>query len=601
MGRFSGLAACIAALAWMTLSSDGVMARGAVCPSVTIIPPTGLSFNRPGGTGLIRVFAPIPDCTWTATSSAPWVTFPDGATGAGIAWLRYLVAAAPPSADNRTATVTISGGNAETYQVFQSGRITGDTGWMQSPVGWNASPSTAAIAQPFVVSGYAIDDRATSGTGVSSVQIFYVGNTGFHPLGTALYGASRPHIGETHGSQFENSGYELTVTGIPPLGTAPTASYSIQAFGVSSVDGLQFGAGATRVSIIDPAFAAAPGTLAFGAATAGATVTAVTPPQAITLSGFGWTVGWTASADQPWMLLSRSSGTGPGRLDVAIDSTHPAFPSSGVLLGSVRVDAPGVPGAPIDIPVRVDVYQGTTTAPPNGAFDPPPSFASGAVPLTGWALDDVGVAGVSIYRPSTPQEGGTGLVFVGEGTFVDGARPDVAAAFPQAPQKTRAGWGLMLLSNALPGGGNGTFTFYAFARDAEGKQTLLGARATTSNNAGSTLPFGALDAPAPGATVSGVSTFAGWVLAPFPASVLSVGVFVDGQRIGAAQYGTARPDVAALFAGPTGPPDANAAGLRFTMDTRQFANGLHTIALVALANDGSVTGLASRYFIVHNP
>ncbi|MCA1650152.1 MAG: BACON domain-containing protein, partial [Acidobacteria bacterium] len=245
MRRFGGLAAGMAALAWMTLSSGGVMARGAVCPSVTIVLATGLSFNRPGGTGLIRVFAPIPDCTWTATSSAPWVTFPDGATGAGSAWLRYLVAAAPPSADNRTATVTISGGNDATYQVFQSGRITGDTGWMQSPVGWNASPSTAAIAQPFVVSGYAIDDRAPSGTGVSSVQIFYVGNTGFHPVGTALYGASRPHIGETHGSQFENSGYELTVTGIPPLGPAPAASYSIQAVAVSSVDGSQLGAGAT--------------------------------------------------------------------------------------------------------------------------------------------------------------------------------------------------------------------------------------------------------------------------------------------------------------------------------------------------------------------
>jgi len=179
VGRFGGLAACIAAGAWMTLSSNGVMARGAVCPSISII-PTGLSFTRPGGTGLIRVIAATPDCTWNATSSAPWVTFPNGATGAGTAWLQYLVAAAAPSADHRTATVAVSGGNVPTYQVFQSGRITGDTGWMQSPVGWNASPSTAAIAQPFVVSGYAIDDRATTGTGVSSVQIFYNGVWNVH-------------------------------------------------------------------------------------------------------------------------------------------------------------------------------------------------------------------------------------------------------------------------------------------------------------------------------------------------------------------------------------------------------------------------------------
>ena len=37
-------------------------------------------------------------------------------------------------------------------------------------------------------------------------------------------------------------------------------------------------------------------------------------------------------------------------------------------------------------------------------------------------------------------------------------RPDVAALFPNSPQNTRAGWGYLMLTNFLPGLGNGTFT-----------------------------------------------------------------------------------------------------------------------------------------------
>jgi hypothetical protein len=455
------------------------------------------------------------------------------------------------------------------------------------------------VAQPFRISGFAIDDFATTGTGISSVDIVYVDDTGFHSLGTATYGLSHPHMGQTRGTQFTDSGYELLVSGIPPGGPGFDSSFSIQAFAHSSVDGSLIASGATRVSIVDPSLTVAPASLQFGAASTSGAAPAVTPAQSLTVQGFGWTTPWTASTTQPWIRLSAPSGTGPGPFDVSIDPAQ--VPASGVLLGSIHIDAGGVPGAPIDIPVRVDAYFASSTAPPFGAFDFTPSPTANAVPLTGWALDDVGVTGVSIYRSASQFESGQSLVFIGDATFVDGARPDVAAAFPNTPQKTRAGWGYMLLSNVLPGGGNETLTFYAFARDAEGKQTLIGTRAVTLANATGDQPFGALDAPAPGETVSGVFTFAGWAVTPQPRSVTRVSIHLDGQFIGTTQYGLARPDVAALFGGPGGPLDANTPGFQFTLDTRGLANGLHTIAVLAFDNSNAVAGLGSRFFTVKNP
>jgi hypothetical protein len=473
----------------------------------------------------------------------------------------------------------------------QIGRTTGDTGWLQSPAGWTSSPSTATLAPPFRISGYAIDDRAATGTGVSSVDLSYIDNGVFVPLGTALYGASHPHLVDTHGARFEPAGYELTVS-------MPPGTYTVRAIGRSTFDGSPTFAGSTTVTTIAPSASVGPADLQFGAAMTAGTPTRVTPAQTLALSGFGTAVAWTASSQQPWIQLSATTGTGPGHLDVIVDPA--LLPASGIVTGGVRINVPGV-SPPIDVPVRVDVYPATATAAPFGSFDGAPSPASGAVPLTGWALDDVGVTGVAIYRSASVLEAGSSLVFIGDATFVQGARPDVASAYPQAPQKTRAGWGYMLLSNVLPGGGNETLTFYAFARDIEGRQTLLGSRSVTLTNAAVFDPFGAIDAPSPGGTASGVYTVTGWVVAPRPARIADVRVYIDGQLMGTAAYGLARPDVAAALAGPAAPVDAAAAGFRFTIDMAGFVPGLHTIAVVGEANGTGSGGIGSRYFVVRQP
>jgi hypothetical protein len=247
------------------------------------------------------------------------------------------------------------------------------------------------------------------------------------------------------------------------------------------------------------------------------------------------------------------------------------------------------------------------TSAPFGAIDTPLEGAavSGDMALTGWVMDDVWAIGPVIYRDALPGEnsspGTPGKVFIGSATRVSGARPDVQAAYPTLPENDRAGFGLMVLTNALPNGGNGTFTFHAMVRDSL-RQTWLGPRTVTIDNASSPLPFGAIDTPASGETVSGVIAVQGWAMTPgsamIPVDGSSIDVVVDGVVVGHPSYNHARPDVQALFPGYT---NSSAPGGVFMLDTRTMTNGLHTIAWVVRDNAGNAKGIGSRFFTVQNP
>ena len=124
------------------------------------------------------------------------------------------------------------------------------------------------------------------------------------------------------------------------------------------------------------------------------------------------------------------------------------------------------------------------TAAPFGSFDYPANGSSspgGTVALQGWALDDLGVTQVQIYRDPVGGEtpGPNGKVLVGDATQVPGLRPDVEAVYPNYPYVYKAGWSYDLLTGPLPSGGVGTFTFYAYALDADGRSSLLGSRTLT--------------------------------------------------------------------------------------------------------------------------
>jgi hypothetical protein len=244
---------------------------------------------------------------------------------------------------------------------------------------------------------------------------------------------------------------------------------------------------------------------------------------------------------------------------------------------------------------------------PFGSFDTPAQGASGlagSLAVTGWALDDVRVKRVEVYRSPVGGEptGPNGKVYVGDATFVPGARPDVAAAFANFPGADRAGWGYMLLTNMLPAGGNGTFTLHAYASDDDAQSTLLGSRTITCSNATATRPFGTIDTPVQGGTVSGTITSFGWALTPgtavVPFDVSTIAVHVDGVPVGGpTAYGLPRADIDSLFPGYTN--TGHAVGYR-VIDTTALANGLHTLAWVVSDSQGRADGIGSRYFWVLN-
>ncbi len=233
-------------------------------------------------------------------------------------------------------------------------------------------------------------------------------------------------------------------------------------------------------------------------------------------------------------------------------------------------------------------------AAPFGSFDTPgdSDIAVGEVPVTGWALDDGGVASVDIYVNSA---------YVGSATFIEGARPDVADAYPNYPNSNRAGWGYMLLSNFLPNQGTGTFVFTAYARDRDGNSTLLGTKSVIFRNSTSAKPFGTIDTPQQGETVSGVITNFGWALTPWPNSIptdgSTIGVYVDGQYIGHPVYNNYRADIAGAFPGFK---NSNGAVGYIRIDTRTLTNDIHILGWLVRDSAGNVEGIGSRYFTVRN-
>jgi hypothetical protein len=240
---------------------------------------------------------------------------------------------------------------------------------------------------------------------------------------------------------------------------------------------------------------------------------------------------------------------------------------------------------------------------PFGTMDTPAAGAivSGEMAVTGWAIDDGGVASVDIYRAAiAPEPAGT-QIFVGQATFVRGARPDLQAAYPSYPDSDAAGWGLMVLTNMLPNGGTGTYTIYAYATDYSGLRALIGTRQVTGANSSSVLPFGTIDTPAQGATVSGTLVNFGWALTPQPKTIpmdgSTIDVYVDGSLVGHPVYNQFRQDLAGLFPGLKN--TSGALGY-FIMDTRTLADGLHTIAWVIRDDGGQSAGVGSRYFRVQN-
>jgi len=161
----------------------------------------------------------------------------------------------------------------------------------------------------------------------------------------------------------------------------------------------------------------------------------------------------------------------------------------------------------------------------------------------------------------------------------------------------------MMLTNFLPDGGNGTFRIHAIAADLEGHAVTLGTKTIICDNANAVKPFGAIDTPAQGGTVSGSDYINfGWALTPLPNTIpidgSTIQVWVDGVSLGHPVYNQYREDTATLFPNYN---NSNGAVGYFYLDTTLYENGVHTIAWSAADDAGNADGIGSRYFTIMNP
>ncbi len=304
----------------------------------------------------------------------------------------------------------------------------------------------------------------------------------------------------------------------------------------------------------------------------------------------GGTLNWSATDSASWLNCSPASGTGAGVLTVGIE---PSGLSVGEYYGTVRISAPGASSTTVT--VALTVKSASQDEAPMGEFVTPADGAlvSSSVPVTGWVIDDVDVSSVRIFCDDS---------YVGDAVFVEGARPDIAGSFPRYPKNYQAGWGYMLLTHFLPGGGNGSYTLSAKAFDSAGNEVHLGYKNIYVDNDNADNPFGAIDTPAQGGSASGsYFTCSGWVLTPWPNRIpdngSTINVYMDGVKMGTASYNHYRHDIAGLF---TGYANSSGAGGWYNFDTTAYCNGVHSIYWVATDNAGNADGIGSRYFTILN-
>ncbi len=369
--------------------------------------------------------------------------------------------------------------------------------------------------------------------------------------------------------------------------------------------------------------------------------------------------GWNSVSSDTSVatITSGASSSGPGGASYAVGASAVARSATLTIAGQT---------------FSLTQNAGSSAIPAFGQVDTPVQNAAGvqgAIAVTGWSLDNVGVAGVQVFRNCLALEPqgncqmvlGNSVVYIGDAAFLDGARPDVAAAYPTYPQNTRAGWGYLLLTPLLPHvpkgqvyGGQGALTLYAVATDAEGNRTLLGRSPNPASTDYSTptlitmandsiaKPFGAIDTPGQGQTISGIFNNFGWAITPdlnaivdstdilIPANGSTMTVFIDGLPVSLVAYNQCRgtvgnpvpsgvycnDDVSNIFGNPSPQPvattrtsnptlfrnldSASAPIGAYTFDTAALSNGLHTIAWSVSDSAGRTEGIGSRFFNVLN-
>jgi hypothetical protein len=542
---------------------------------VTGFDPPEVNVPAAGGSFSFIVLTSSPTCQWSVGNFSAMMSFPQPLSGKGPTTVTVASVIPNLSLSSRSLLLVIGG---RTLPVTQAGA--------------DCVLSGVPPAAPIPANG----GQAT----------LTVNGTGPHCTGYSVETESGNHITFQSGQTGTSLPATVTFTA-----DANTGAFSVTHTLVVKGAGMPgpFGVFLQVMQNGPPVKTNAPSTLGFARHQPATGPVYVSEPEPVLLTNAEQpSSSWSATVDVPWVRVSPAAGSGPGTLTIGIDETAASSLAIGMHQGTVQITSAVAPVTPTKIPVFFWMTnQSSVTRAPFGALDIPVAGStglSGAIPMGGWAADDVGITRVQLYRSAVAGEG-TGPIYMGDGTRVRGARPDVAAfGYPGA---RTGGWGFMVLTSTFPNHGNGAFTLYAYADDIEGKRTLLGQKTVTIDNTAATKPFGTIDIPTQGGSASGLIAVHGWALAqpkegrfiPFDGSTIRM--YIDGAEAPAvASYNHNRPDVEAQFPLAAGYANSAGAGGFFMLDTTALADGLHTISWAATDNLNTIEGLGSRFFTASN-
>lgn len=106
--------------------------------------------------------------------------------------------------------------------------------------------------------------------------------------------------------------------------------------------------------------------------------------------------------------------------------------------------------------------------------------------------------------------------------------------------------------------------------------------------------IGEIETPVNNAIIEGTYSISGWFLHPLASVTNRYQVFIDGEEIGQAKSGIARPDIALLH-----PDYKNShAGFSYTVDLSHLSAGEHTVSVVVTDSDGKQYPLPVKNFIL---
>ncbi len=441
--------------------------------------------------------------------------------------------------------------------------------------------SATPLSGTSLLSGWAIDDK----TAISNISISVDGV----PKQSATYGVSRPDVCAVYSgragcpnvgwsalldttqlpdgthvlaltAQTTDSRYStMTSTFTVANGSTNPIRVNIESPGSAAATGILQASGWA----IDPSASISSASLLIDGVSQGAAVTMSRPDVCLFFSNPPGcpNVGWTGTIDTT--LLS----DGPHKLSVLVTSadSHHVVATKPFTVSNLRNPNSNTTIASID-------------APSSG------SVLSGRVTVSGWAGDQVsGIASVVLSVDGVPFRR----------VQDSSSRPDVCAIFPALVDCPNPGWQAAMDTTLLA---DGRHTLAIAVTSRQGK-TVTRTTTFTSSNGDLRTTNGEMiiiDAPTVATPVSGQVTVSGWATNKAQ-TVQSILINLDGIMVGMAQYGLSRPDVCVYFSSPFNCPNV---GWSYSLDTRSFSNGFHT--LQAIGQSGSVNFERSESILVSN-